>query len=89
VLTQDIGVDLRVRLELGYWIALTQVNSIQSFGETTRVALDQRPAKISFPRKVIVQAGLRDLQLGCHVGITETVEAAELDEPLSHIQDPG
>src|SRR4249919_1740741 len=72
--TQHICVNLRVRLELGYRIALAPVDDIRCFCETARVALDERPAKIGFSWIVVMQAGFGDLQLGCDVGVAEAVE---------------
>jgi hypothetical protein len=36
-----------------------------------------------------VQASFRDLQFGCDVGVTETIETAKLHQALRDVQDPG
>ncbi len=63
------------------------INGLQGRGEALRISFDQGTAELRLPRKVVVQAGLRDVQLRSDVGITEPVEATQLYQPLRDIQD--
>jgi hypothetical protein len=64
-----------------------RVDRVKCIRESLGVARDDGLAKVGLTWEVIVEAGLRNGKLSCHVRIAEAVEASDLDESFADIQD--
>ncbi len=84
---QHLGVQARVRVELGGGGRDVGVDRCERVRETLRVASDERLAQLGLAGEVVVEAGLGEGQLGGHVRVAEAVEAADLDESFGGIED--
>ncbi len=81
-----IRVWLCVGIQLGLGSNLLLVNRCKRPGRSGRVPRDQRFAELGFPREVVVQGRLGDVQRCRHVRLAEAVEPTRLDQPLSNLE---
>jgi hypothetical protein len=64
------------------------IDRFECLTEHELVAFDQRATEFALRREMVVEAGLRDLELLRDVSVAEAVEPSRLNEPFRDVEDP-